>query len=112
MMIEYKCCFCRNPYEWYEGLYENPKYSVYEEIKARRRGEKYKEEKGVYIPANGFTLCSINPIDDGIGAANPIEVNKVGGNLDVYINICPKCMRKLLDNLCADGSGGNAWETI
>lgn len=112
MNIEYKCCFCRKSYDWYSGLYENPKYNIYDELKARRRGEEYNEEKGVYIPANGFTLCKINPIDDRIDAKEAIEIDRVGGNLDLYINICPDCMRKLLDNLYANDSNINAWGTI
>lgn len=111
MIIDYKCCFCGKSYEWYGGIYENPKYNINDKLKAGRSGEEYNEKAGVYIPANGFTLCKINPIDDGIDAQKTIEVERVGGNLDLYINICPECMRKLLDNLhpCDDN---NAWDTF
>lgn len=111
MMIEYKCCFCRKSYEWYGGIYENPNYDEIKERKARRQGEEYNEDSGVYIGANGFTLCCINPINDNIDAREPIKIESVGGNLDVYMNMCPECMRKVLDNLFPDDERHNAWET-
>ena len=74
MMIEYKCCFCKNSYSWYEGLYENPNYNIMDELKARRNGQEYKEKAGTYIQANGIKLCVIQPLNDTIDAKTQMNV--------------------------------------
>lgn len=99
MLFKYRCCFCGTLYDWYDGLYENPKYNFDEEQKALKKGETYGQKRGVFIPANGFVLHRINPIDDRVNAKSAINVEPLGGNLNIYFNICSNCMRKLLDNL-------------
>lgn len=111
MRMKYQCCFCSALYDWYEGLNENPKYNYSDKIKAERKGEKYNEESGVWIPANSFTLCMMEPINDNIDNEIALNVKPVGGCLDIYLNICPNCMRKILDNLHPYGDG-DAWSSI
>lgn len=108
-MIEYRCCFCRKIYDWYDGIYENPKYDSQAERIARHKGEAYTEEPGGFIAVNGFTLCRILPVNDGVSAGCAIEAEPANGNLNVYLNICPDCMRKMLDNLYPEHSDENAW---
>lgn len=102
MNIMYKCCFCKKVYEWYEGLYENPKYSYLDERKAEHQGEEYSEKPGIFIGANAILLERVIVNDDSIDAET------LDDNMGVHINLCPNCMRKLLDNY-HDESGNNAW---
>lgn len=104
MNIMYKCCFCSNIYEWYEGLYENPKYNYLDERKAERQGEEYSEKPGVFISANSILLEQVIVNDDDIGAET------LDGNMGVHINLCPDCMRKLLDSY-RDAGGNDAWNS-
>lgn len=101
MNIMYKCCFCQQVYDWYEGIYENPKYDFGEQRKAKRQGKEYSEKSGIFISANAIRLEQVIVNDDDIGVETPD--NNIG-----HINMCPDCMRKLLDNY-RDGSGNNAW---
>lgn len=110
MMIEYRCCFCRELYDWYEGIYKNPNYNLREEIKARRKGEEYTEKSGNFIAVNGFTLCQIQPINDNVSADCAIEAEPPKGNLNVYLNVCPKCMREILNNLYPTYKNVSAWD--
>lgn len=84
MNIMYKCCFCAKPYDWYEGVRKDPE-----------------NEAGAFIKANSFVLTRVDPIDINIGGATVQSDDDV---LDTYINLCPNCMRKLLDNIRIDGS--------
>lgn len=111
MRMKYQCCFCSALYDWYEGLQENPKYDYFDKIRAEEKGEKYNEEPGVWIPANSIILRMVEPIHDGIDDEVALEDKPVGGNLDVYLNICPDCMRKLLDNLHPYDEA-DAWSSI
>lgn len=102
MNIMYKCCFCQQVYEWYDGLYENPKYDFHEERKVERQGKEYSEKPGIFISANAILLEQVIASDDGIC------VETLEDNMGVHINMCPDCMRKLL-NSYRDGGGNNAW---
>lgn len=104
MNIMYKCCFCQQVYDWYEGLYENPKYDLAEKRKAERQGKEYSEHPGIFISANAIRLEQVIVNDDGIG----VETLDDNDNMGVHINMCPDCMRKLLDSY-RDESGNNAW---
>lgn len=112
MMIQYKCCFCQKNYDWYDGIYENPNYDDDKARLAKRKGEEYEEKRGVFIKANGFTLNFIPPIDDSARNAEGIEPELADGNLGCLINICPDCMRKLLDNLHPFDEDNNAWYSV
>lgn len=98
MNVMYKCSFCGKIYEWYGGLYENEKYSFDEKRKAERKGEEYNEDSGVLINANAFVLKRFAPLPEYEG--EEMEVDEADGNLEgAVINLCPDCMRKLLDNI-------------
>lgn len=89
MNIMYKCSFCKNVYDWYEGVHENPNGS------------------GVFVKANSFILKSVDPIDVDEDGAVGGTAQECQEGLNTYINLCPDCMRKLLDNLHINGN--NAW---
>ena len=112
MMVEYKCCFCQKLYDWYEGIYKNPDYSFRDKMKAHKNGNEYNEEPNGYIAVNGFTLCRIDPIDDTVCAEKAINAEPAPGNLNIYLNICPDCMRKMLNNRHLTSNGGNPWNII
>lgn len=110
MNIMYKCCFCQKIYDWYDGLYENPEYKSEDALKARRDGKEYAEKPGVFINANSFILKKFCPLPDREN--DKLIVDPADGNLeDLVINLCPDCMRKLLDNY-RDENGDNAWNTV
>lgn len=105
MNIMYKCCFCQKVYEWYDGLYENPRYNFDERRKAERQGKEYPEKSGVFISANAILLEQVIVNNDNIG------VETLDDNMGVHINLCPDCMRKLLDSY-RDESGNSAWDSV
>ncbi len=101
MNIMYKCCFCQNIYEWYDGLYENPKYNFHDECTAKHQKKEYPEESGFYISANAILLAKVITDDVGLNVET----------LNTNINMCPDCMRKLL-NSYHDGSNNSIWGSI
>lgn len=101
MNVMYKCCFCQNVYEWYDGLYENPKYNLRDERTAERQGKEYPEKSGFFIGANAILLERVFVSDNDVSAET----------LDDHFNMCPDCMRKLL-NSYHDGSNNGAWGSI
>ncbi len=104
MNIMYKCQLCKKTYEYYEEVYQNPSFDPMKKIRAKRKGEEYTEESGGIIKANGIMLKNFSDFrQDGA-----ITEQYTGRELDIYINLCPDCMRKLLDNL--DFSGTSPWE--
>lgn len=116
MNIMYKCQFCGKVYDWYDGLYENPKYNPNEASLALRKRENYPEKRGAHIYVNGLVLKYIKPIDDRVDGegitAKPATLRRhypAEGNLNVYINLCPDCMRKIIDNLKFNGDC-KAWK--
>lgn len=109
MNVMYKCSFCEKTYEWYDGIYENPNYDFTERRKAEREGKEYSEEAGVFVNANSFVLKRFEPLPEKDG--ENFKAEEADGNLEgLYINICPDCMRKLLDNLHLEGI--SAWDFI
>lgn len=112
MLIQYKCCFCLKTYDWYDGLYENPNYDSQKKRIADKNGESYPEKPGVFVNTNAITLCCVEPVDDNIHNPNPLSAKPVDGNGDVYINLCPACMRKILDNTHLIDENTDAWGCI
>lgn len=109
MRVKYKCCFCDSLYDWHEGLYSNPKYDFAEESKARRDGREYAERSGCLINANSILFACHAPVPDK--QSEIMDVEMAGENLEnVVINICPDCMRKLLDNCNPSTDNFNAWQ--
>lgn len=107
MRIKYKCSFCNELYDWYDGLYENAEYSFADERKAERQGAEYTVEKGVFISVNGFVLKRANPIDTNA------EIQEADGNLQgLFINLCPDCMRKLLDKIKPESEFDSVWDYV
>lgn len=110
MNIKYICSFCDTPYDWYSGIYENPGWTELddkEKRKIEKAGGTYEKTPGIFIEANAFRLYVIEP-DDDRKTPTIREVRQPRNNLDTYMNICPVCMRKLLDNLKIDSE--SAWD--
>ena len=113
MLIAYKCCFCRKTYDWYDGLYENPKYDYDEKRRVERQeGKEYPEKSGIFVKVNGMLLKFLRPISDTADGTTETTAEPADGNLDAFINVCPDCMRKILDNLYCTDSESNAWDAV
>lgn len=65
-----------------------------------------------FVNTNAITLCCVEPVDDNIHNPNPLSAKPVDGNGDVYINLCPACMRKILDNTHLIDENTDAWGSI
>lgn len=109
MIQIFKCCACLKAYDWYEGIYENPKYDSDAACRARLKEGEYEEESGVFIRSNGIQLKFAEPTI----SSEESEFSDADGNLaGCFINLCPECLRKLMDNIHPYDVHGNAWDQV
>jgi hypothetical protein len=76
-----RCNFCLKPFDWYDGINDN----------------------GKYVETNSIRFTHTLPLEiDGNGIAETIEEGEIDRDLDMYIDVCPECMRKLLKSVHTD----------
>jgi hypothetical protein len=78
-----KCNICLKPYDWYDGISDN----------------------GQYIKTNSIKFTHTLPLElDENGKPEAIEADEVDYDIDMYIDLCPECMNKLLKQVHTDSN--------
>lgn len=106
-----KCTFCDKVYDWYDGVYENPKYDFKTAMQAKRDSEKYREESGTFVGANAIMLKFVQPLPEDAGEKLTVEPPQQPTALkECVFNLCPSCMHTLLKKAKPSTEDSNCFE--
>lgn len=101
-MIAYKCDRCGKIFDWYEGVYEDPKFNCQNNFPLIKEYEKQNGYEPLSFSANALKFMLYRPANENCSTNHGVISAKIDecdeGNNELVM-LCRDCMKEFMDSL-------------